>query len=305
MLTPLCATDIVDSPEGTDKQPILTPLLSDSSLALLYGPRGIGKSFTALGIAWAVAAGCEFLKWRAIKPCRVLYIDGELASSDLRQRLAALGPPPQRLHFLAASMLGCALPALRGDSGYERAWEPRVDDDRHPDLLVVDSLSSVIGDGSHATARWAEARRWLLRMCEMGIAVLLVHHGTKRGAPRGPSHREDVFDLVMSLKRPTDYRPREGLRVELHFEKARGLFGPDVDPFEARMSTDRGGRAHWDWRAAGSAELHRAAALLRDGMSATDVARALGISRAKGYRLRERAMRDGSLEPRQATEALR
>ena len=302
MLTPLPAADLVFSPEGMSPEPLLLPILSDSNLALLYGPRGIGKSFLALGLAWAAASGREFLKWRAIKPRRVLYIDGELTGSDPQQRLAALGPPPQRLHLLAAGVPGSRLPVLRGDSDRERAWEPRMED-RYPELLIVDSLSSVVGDASHAAARWAEARRWLLRMRKIGIAVVLVHHGTRRGEPRGPSHREDVFDLVMSLRRPADYRPREGLRVELHFEKARGLCGPDLDPFEARMSTDRlSGRAHWDCRPTGSAELYRAAALLRQGMSAGEAVRTLGVSRAKFYRLRERAMRDGLVEAAPADE---
>ena len=36
---------------------ILDPVLATDSLALLYGPRGLGKTFVALGIAWAVAGG--------------------------------------------------------------------------------------------------------------------------------------------------------------------------------------------------------------------------------------------------------
>jgi RecA-family ATPase len=39
----------------------LDPILSSKSLALLYGPRGLGKTFVALGIAWAAAAGASFL----------------------------------------------------------------------------------------------------------------------------------------------------------------------------------------------------------------------------------------------------
>jgi hypothetical protein len=35
---------------------ILDPILSPKTLALLYGPRGLGKTFAALGIAWAAAS---------------------------------------------------------------------------------------------------------------------------------------------------------------------------------------------------------------------------------------------------------
>ena len=64
--------------------PILAPILSTKSLALLYGPRGLGKTFVALGIARAAASGASFLGWRAPRPHRVLYIDGEMAAVDMR-----------------------------------------------------------------------------------------------------------------------------------------------------------------------------------------------------------------------------
>lgn len=284
--TPLPAAALLDA-HVMSKRTTLDPILTEAGLALLYGPRGIGKSFLALGIAWALASGREFLRWRSIKPHRVLYLDGELASTDLQSRLASLGPPPAGLHFLTAGMQGSALPNLCRGAG-DRVWEPWMEDG-FPHLLVVDSLSSIVGETRYAAERWAAVRRWLLRMREMGIGVLIVHHATRKGAPRGPSHREDVFDLVMALRHPPGYEPREGLRFELHFEKARGLHGAAVDPFEARMTIDRMDRAHWDWRPTGSAELHRVAALLESGLNPNQIARKLGISKSKSYRLREQA----------------
>ena len=59
----------------------------------LYGPRGLGKTFVALGIAWAAASGASFLNWTASRPRRVLYIDGEMAAVDIRERLRLLGAP--------------------------------------------------------------------------------------------------------------------------------------------------------------------------------------------------------------------
>lgn len=277
------------------RRPILAPILPCSTLALLYGPRGIGKSLLALGIARAAAAGHEFLRWRPAGSRRVLHVDGELAGLDLQQRLASLGPPPPRLRFLSAALQHGPLPDLCRDPR-EAPWEPRMEEG-FPDLLIVDSLSSIVGETRYAAQRWAAVRRWLLRMREMGIAVLVVHHATRQGAPRGPSHREDVFDLVMALRHPPDYRPREGLRVEVHFEKARGLFGADVEPFEACMTTDHAGRARWDWRPTGSAELHRVAALLERGLNPNQIARELGISKSKSYRLKAQAIHTGLLRP--------
>ena len=75
-----------------ERTPILDPILATKSLALLYGPRGLGKTFVALGIARAAAAGESFLGWQSPRPHRVLYLDGEMAAADMRERLAPLRP---------------------------------------------------------------------------------------------------------------------------------------------------------------------------------------------------------------------
>jgi len=123
----------------------------------------------------------------------------------------------------------------------------------------------------------------------------MVHHANKEGEQRGISRREDVLDLVMALRRPSDYEPQDGARFELHFEKARGLFGAITDPIEAKLVTDDAGVARWDWRPAQVGELDRAAALLRDGLNPSQVAAELGISKAKGYRLRQKLVEMGLL----------
>src|SRR5262249_247157 len=47
-----------------ERQMILDPILAQKSLMMLYGPRGLGKTHVALGIAWAAASGQSFLKWK-------------------------------------------------------------------------------------------------------------------------------------------------------------------------------------------------------------------------------------------------
>jgi AAA domain len=88
---------VADLPE---RQLLLDPILTSNTLALLYGPRGLGKTFVALGIAWAAASGASFLGWQAKRPHRVLYIDGEMAGGarpDGRGKLGrARGDPPGR-----------------------------------------------------------------------------------------------------------------------------------------------------------------------------------------------------------------
>jgi len=272
-----------------DRELILDPILASNALALLYGPRGLGKTFVALGIAWAVASGASFLNWTASRPRRVLYVDGEMAAVDLRERLKLLGSAPPTLKFLMADLSTQSLPDLgyyEGLSRLQQSWDD-------PELVVLDNLSSLAGFRTGNADCWTELQRFLMLQRRSGRAMLVVHHANKKGLQRGTNRREDVLDLVMALKRPADHQPSDGARFEIHFEKARGLFGEAADPIEAQLETDNLGVARWSWRPVHVGELERVAALLKAGLNPNQVAKELGISKSRSYRLRERVARMG------------
>ena len=275
------------------RQRMLDPVLDKKSLAMLYGPRGLGKTFVALGIAWAVASGKDFLKWRATRPHRVLYIDGEMAAIDMRDRLRLFGPPPEKLSFLMADLNRHFLPDLADIAGQRalvRNWGEM------PDLVVLDNLSSLVGFRRNDPDSWNNVQRWFLLMRQNDIAVLVVHHANKEGAQRGTARREDVLDVVLSMRRPAGYQPQDGARFELHFDKARGLVGDTVEPIEVRLAS-QAGRVRWDWGPVQAGDLNRVVALLKDGLNPLQVAKELGIAKSKSYLLRERAVAMGLLTP--------
>jgi putative DNA primase/helicase len=117
----------------------------------------------------------------------------------------------------------------------------------------------------------------------------MVHHANRQGAVRGDIRRFDAMDLVLALRRPTDWRPADGARFELRLEKARLQAGDALAPIEAQLRTGADGLAHWQWHRGDSAVLCRATSLLQQGMSAEAVAKAIGVSARTGYRLQRRA----------------
>src|SRR5579871_1522298 len=122
------------------RETILDPILASDSLALLYGPRGLGKTFVAMGIAWAVAAGGSFLNWTAERPRRVLYIDGEMTRTALQERTRFLGSAPDTLQFLIADLGTRGFPDLgyiEGQMNLMAKWDD-------PELVVFDNLASLV-----------------------------------------------------------------------------------------------------------------------------------------------------------------
>jgi hypothetical protein len=271
------------------RRDLLAPLLSAGSAALVYGPGGIGKSFFALSLAWAVASGGRFLGWQSLRPHRVLYVDGEMGVAAVRERLALLGPPPSGLAIMAHD-LGNGLLDLSEDAGIERlmaTWN-------NPELVVLDTLASLVGVRSGDAERWARVQRFLLHQRRRRRSVLLVHHANKRGAMRGSTRREDLLDLVIALRRPDGGPPAGGARFEIHFDKARHAGVPLV-PILAALETDAAGRAVWRWGPADGGRLERAVALLDRGLTGQEAADALGISRTSLFRLKAEARAKGLL----------
>ena len=88
-LNPICFNDFL----GLDMPPremLLNPILPERSLAMLYAPRGVGKTLLGLSIGFAVASGAPLLRWSAPRKRRVLYVDGEMPLVSLQERLRAI-----------------------------------------------------------------------------------------------------------------------------------------------------------------------------------------------------------------------
>jgi hypothetical protein len=269
---------------------ILDPILSPGSAALIWGPSGVGKSFLALGLALAVAGGGSFLGWTAPRPRNVLYLDGEMSAAAVGARLRLFGSPPPSLHlWLAADQGGrpLDLTTLDGLERLVRGWR------KVPDLIVIDSLSSLVGVRGGDSERWSEMRYFLGLQKRAARAVVMVHHANRDGAMRGLSQRADAMDLIMALRRPRDWQPTDGARVELRLEKPRHQIGAAAAPIEAQLCPGADGTAQWQWHRGGSRDLQRALPLFEKGMSAEAVAKAIGVSARTGYRLQQRAREGG------------
>jgi putative DNA primase/helicase len=263
--------------EFPPRELMLAPWLPVAGLAMLYAPRGAGKTHVALSAAYAVASGGAFLRWQAPKPRKVLIVDGEMPAVSLQERLAGIAEASEReppdsscLRVLASDLERDGLPDLSDPSSHRR-YDEAIGD---ADLVIIDNLSTLCRSGRENEAEsWGQVQGWALAQRRKGKSVLFVHHAGKGGTQRGTSRREDVLDSVLSLKRPEDYNPEEGARFEVHFEKTRGFFGDDAAPFEATL-TDSG----WAISDLDDAIEDRIMDLAGQGLTQRDIAKEIGKS---------------------------
>jgi hypothetical protein len=268
---------------------LLPPWLASDTVALVYGPPGIGKSFLALGIAWAVASGGSFLGWRSTRPRRVLYVDGEMGAAELSDRLALFGPLPDRLSILAHDRPGGARLDLGAEDGIVRLMATWND----PQLLILDTLSALAPSarGDRDPERRDGLHCFLLHLKQSRRAVLMVDHADRRGAQNGTA-RVSTADLVMALRPPAPTACGNA-RFEIHFEKTRQRV--PLFPMLAELQTVDGAGV-WRWDAA--CRVDRLAVLVRQGVSRRDVCEALGIERSWFFRLKAEARARGLLPPK-------
>jgi putative DNA primase/helicase len=277
---------------------LLRPILPERSLAMLYAPRGVGKTLLSLSIGLAVASGAPLLRWSAPQRKRVLYVDGEMPLISLQERLRLISGglcaeiPNDGFRILAADHTedGISLGSEDGQS----AIEPLL---RDVDLLILDNLSTLCTTGGEsASDAWVPMQNWLIGLRRKGIAVLLVHHAGTNGRQRGTSRREDALDTIIALRRPEDYSPEQGARFEVHFEKLRNrVDGAGAVSFEAKLDSlvvDGRDGVRWSAHEMSPPMFRQAAKLFQEGLTVREVAAALRI---ESGRIRLRALDEGLL----------
>ena len=300
-VTPLVVVGIHDflSKDLPAREEILSPWLVSQSLNMVYAWRGVGKTFLALNIAYAVATGGKFLTWKAEKPRKVLYIDGEMPGPALQERLAAIVKASEQvagvgmLNLVTPDLQNACMPDLATTEGQD-AIDATIGDS---ELIVIDNLSCLArrGGRENEAESWLSVAEWALSKRAQGKSVLFIHHAGKNGQQRGTSKREDLLDTVICLKRPPDYNPADGAVFEVHYEKARNLHGTETDPLEAKLEQIDGKQA-WTTKPVEETTINRVVDLANEGLNQTEIANELQVNRSTVSRAYRKAAAQGLIK---------
>ena len=285
------------------REPMLGPWLCSQDLGMVFAMRGLGKTHFALAVAFAVASGGEFAKWKAPKAQKVLYLDGELSGATMKQRLGMhcpdTAPEPGYFRVFSPDLMpdGVALPDISTFAG-QRQIDALIEPDTA--LIVIDNLSCWARTGrENESESWNDIAQWLLRLRRAGHAVLFVHHAGKNGGQRGASKREDIIDFSIELRHSKDYQPEQGACFELVFSKARHLKDKESEALAFTLETKQDADGNdiscgWKWDTLDQTTFNKVVQLANDGRTQTEIAAELELnkstvsrhfSKAKGLRL--------------------
>jgi hypothetical protein len=71
-------------------EPLLGEVITNTTRLFIGGETGVGKTNVGFAMAGGMSVGKGFLHWSSSRPCRVLYIDGEMARDLVQERLRDL-----------------------------------------------------------------------------------------------------------------------------------------------------------------------------------------------------------------------
>jgi hypothetical protein len=216
--------------EITPDDLLLGDFISTTSRILITGPTGLGKTMLGIAMAFAIAAGVAFLHWRAGRPARVLYVDGEMSRREMQRRLneeaARMGMRPPNLYVLSREDFEEMLPLNTAEG---QAWMDGKIAEVRPDFIWLDNIQAlIVGDNSKEES-WAPVIPWVRSLTKRRIGQAWFHHtGHNEGHAYGTKTREWQLDACILLERVAD---ADDLTFTIKFTKARARRPENRDDF--------------------------------------------------------------------------
>jgi putative DNA primase/helicase len=207
------------------RQTYLHPWLTEQSISLITGWRGLGKTWFAIAIVDAITKGVSLGPWDCPISVPCLYLDGEMTSHDTKLRLLSLDNQKRKNPLLIysgayASYMGHPRPDLL-DSNWRKSFKSQLLEQKIK-VWVADNVASLTPGAKEGVKEdWDPVNQWLLDLRFSGIASILIHHEGKSGTQRGTTGREDNIDNSISLKKPANYRTEDGASFIVTFLKNR------------------------------------------------------------------------------------
>lgn len=301
--------------EMKQRQWLLEPLIKQESSVMLYADAGVGKTWLSWELIVTIAGGSEFAGWKAVKPRRVLVVDGEMNASELRERFSETLKRHTADKAQAATQNISVIPRQAqhwktkfydlDKPEYQEMLLKRLEeakkDGRPYELLVLDNFSCLADVEDENSAAAFNGICQFLNRAKTMTTVLLVHHTGKNSSDksegmtyRGSSKLGGIMEVCIALAKPSPGEKPEhrGAAFKVKLEKFRGLRDERTDPRIFSLDPDEG---IWDIKASED-ERHKVYLdALRSAKyrTQTQLADGLGVNKATASRALTKMKADG------------
>jgi hypothetical protein len=289
--------------EVPERKKYLDPWLMASSINMICGPRGIGKTMFAFSIADSVASGRGFCSWAAGESVNTLYLDGELVLADLQERANYFRQEAYPSKFYVYSTHQFNLLGLPNANLSDETWQKEMTallKYLNVKLWFIDNVASLTpGIDENLKHAWDPINQWFLQLRFAGISTVFLHHTGKEKSQRGTSGREDNIDISIMLELPKGYNKEDGCRFVTKFEKAR-IRQRDlhlIADTEFALVVDEYNAHTWTFANQKVANKKAVLELLDNGMSQKDIAYTLELSKGYVSKIKLQAEKDGYITP--------
>jgi len=225
---------------------LMGPWLCERNLNMVFAGAGVGKTQFLIAMSVALSTGQSFLGWEVPEPVGVLYVDGEMPASTMQERVARIAAgygvdpiAPLTVITPDENIDNGGMRSLKTEQGRADLLEFIRPEHR---MIVLDNLACLYGGEENGSVEWDAMQDFLLHLRRRSHCVTFAHHSGKAGQQRGSSHRTDVLDNVIMLRRPGNYQADDGARFSVIFEKARNVEGGKLKPVEVQLRDDESGR---------------------------------------------------------------
>jgi hypothetical protein len=203
---------------------LVSGLIPAGAVVLLSGREGSMKTWVAMSLAHAVAAGIPWIGQPTTQGA-VLYLDGELPRDVLQERLQEIGGV-QDLNIWGWT--DASFPQGLGDANLIQA-------SRTHKLIIVDTLRRHMKNlKENSSDDMAQITGALKELTAGGAAVLVLHHAPKdpdQSGYRGSTELGAGVDITVSLAKK---KTGNAERLLLHTHKTRYSFSEDFEIQVAR-----------------------------------------------------------------------
>jgi len=277
---------------------ILFPWFPVQGIAFIYAATGVGKTMFTLNIAYAIASGGQFLKYSVPKPRKILYVDGEMAYSQMHDRFTQIVRQQGELYYPDNWNLltpdkahPFKLPKICDPKGQE--FYNKLIDELGIEVLFLDNLSVLSTIDESSSEEWKPIQDWLIFLRGKGIGVIVVHHaGKDKKGYRGTSRMLDCIDTAISLQDLSESQLETeavlNKKFKIDYQKARTFGGKDALQFEVTLAP-----TGWSHQSMEITTMDRIIEMLKLNMSHKEISLELGFTRSYISRLVRKGIKEG------------